>query len=201
MKALIRAIIAAGVLLGFAMGTSGCTSKWHDTEWVGGTDLDMFKQIEADIKYVKTWNRNLRVRLISPGGPAVLCLEMARMIRDASDKGTVIEIHGQAVVASCGTFLLAAGTPGKRFVTPTTTFLVHGLQQSSFSGSGCVEWSKEPKTEDEKIVASLYDTMSTSYARYTGKSYAVTSEWVKCGNEAVGADKAVAMGIADQVER
>jgi ATP-dependent protease ClpP protease subunit len=193
MKALLIAllVVAGGIAGGYAV-----RSAPYDVVWEGGTDLDMFHKIQADL----ATGRHLRVQLLSPGGPAVLCLEMARMIRNASDRGQRVEIHGQALVASCGTFILAAGTPGHRYITSTTLFLVHPLQRMSFSGGECVKRPEELKTEEDKVIASLYDIMAATYARLTGKSKATVTKWLACGEESVGADMAVEMGIADKIE-
>jgi len=200
MKALLIAllVVAGGIAGGYAV-----RSAPYDVVWEGGTDLDMFHKIQADL----ATGRHLRVQLLSPGGPAVLCLEMARMIRNASDRGQRVEIHGQALVASCGTFILAAGTPGHRYITRTTLFLVHPLQRGGW-GDSCVarptvkrrDESLRLVSEEDKIIDSLYYLMEASYVRLTGKDHATVSRWVVCGNETTGAEQAVAMGIADHVE-
>lgn len=201
-KRLLLSLLAVLVFFsgGFVLAYRYSHPAVIETTWEGTTDLDMLHKIEADLKAAKDARTGLRVTLRSPGGAAVLCLEMARLIRNASDAGTVVEIHGSAVVASCGTVVLAAGTPGHRYIARTTLFLVHPFQKREYGESSCLTRVANPKTEDDKILVSLFDTMYDTYARLTGRDRVTVIKWLLCGNETVGAENAVAMGLADKLE-
>ena len=80
--------------LSLALCVSTADAKPHKTvhdrfvRWEGVTDLDMLKQVRADLDAaVKDRVKTLRVTLTSPGGPVITSLEIARLVRDASDKG------------------------------------------------------------------------------------------------------------------
>lgn len=175
-----------------------------DVRWEGVADIDMLKQVRADIdaarrdKDVKT----LRVALLSPGGPAVTALEIARLTRQASTKGLVMELHAEALCASACTLILAAGTPGKRFVADSTLMLVHPLQQGSGWGAAtCVKYVHDPKTESDKVGNAVMDLFRDAYVRYTARPAAEVEQWLTCDNEqAGGGELAVKLGMADKVE-
>lgn len=71
-----------------------------------------------------TWTDDIQLIVNSPGGlscegwPLVDILDWIRM-----DVRTV----GMGDIASFGTMIVAAGTPGKRFVTPNTSIMVHNF--------------------------------------------------------------------------
>ena len=168
--------------------------------WEGNTDFDLLKQVRSDIdsarrnKDVKT----LRVTLMSPGGPVVMIMETARLVRAASDSGLVVEIHARGVIASGGTFLLAAGTPGKRFITKETLVLVHGIQ---YQGS-CYAFVKDPKTEEAKAVNAILNILRDLYVRLTTQPQSLVEKWLTCGEEQVGDGQlAVDLKLADAVEK
>lgn len=171
----------------------------------GPTDVDMLKSVRSDIERATAKDSKikvLKVRILSPGGPVISSLEIARLLRDASDAGLVVEIHAEALCASGCTFVLAAGTPGKRYISRYALFLVHPPQRGGGWGElECVNHVAKPKTQDDKITDALLDLMVDSYARYTGKDRSVIEDWLTCGNENVGSGQlAVTMGLADQVE-
>jgi len=171
--------------------------------WQGGTDEDMLKQVREDIsnarddKKIKT----LKVTLLSPGGLVVTALEIARLVRKASDAGLVVEIHAVALCASGCTFVLAAGTPGKRFISSEAFFLVHAPQQRGYASSECVKYVPDPKTVDDKITNVILDMLRDAYIKYTGHKAAEVETWLTCEKEIVGPGTlAVAMGIADKTD-
>lgn len=80
----------------------------HTIRLEGETDLDMLKAVRGALEYVagKSEIKTLRVLITSPGGPAITSLEIARILRDASDRGLIVETHGEGLVASGGTLSL-----------------------------------------------------------------------------------------------
>ena len=165
----------------------------------GQTDLDMVHAVRSDLQYIRDNKeiKTLRITLVSPGGPALTAFEIARLLNRASERGLVVEIHATALCASGCTFVLAAGTPGRRFITKETLFFVHPMQDQS----GCVKYTKDPKTDDEKIKNTLLDMGRDAYMKYTKRPQKEVESWLTCGNEqAGGGDLAVKLNMADKVE-
>jgi ATP-dependent protease ClpP protease subunit len=166
--------------------------------WEGMTDSDMLKQVRSDLDAAKKAHvKTLRVYIMSPGGPVITSLEIARLVRDASDAGLVIEMHAEALCASGCTFVLASGTPGHRFISRSALFLVHPPQDMS----GCQSYTPDPQTPDDKVKDTLLELMRDSYMRYTGLPQDLIEFWLTCGNEQVGpGGLAVRLSMADATE-
>ena len=169
--------------------------------WEGATDADMLKQARIDIERAWGNNQTLSITLISAGGPVITSLEIARLIWVAQQRGQVIEIRGAGLIASGATFVLAAATPGRRFISKWAFFLVHPPQRGGFfSEPSCLAVTPEPKTVDEKAVNTLLILMRDMYIEFTKKSQEEVEKWLTCGNEVVGTGAlAIPMGIADAV--
>jgi len=172
--------------------------------WEGEIDLDMMHRIQRDLKWAKDEKAKvLKVTLMSPGGPVITSLEAARVVRDASESGLVVEIHAVGLCASGCTLILAAGTPGKRYITKSTLFLLHAVQTGGgfFSAPTCGEYKPEPKNEGDRIVNALLTIMRDSYMRFTGRTSVEVEKWLSCGYEIVGSgSEAVTLGVADILE-
>ena len=102
-------------------------------EWISDLDEDLLKRVKNDIAYALSEKKKvLQVTLTSGGGSVIWSTEIARQVWQAREKGLIVEIRGVAFVASGATFVLAAGTPGRRFVSEYTLFLVHPPQSAGF---------------------------------------------------------------------
>ncbi len=195
----VRALLV-GFLLFATIAAAMTVRSTPSVRLIGGTDLEMLDKVRAALGEARMHGRHqVSFTLISPGGSVVPALEIAREIRDAYDRdGIVVEIHAQTLCASGCTFVLAAGTPGHRFINPATLFLVHPIQ----SGRGCLENPPVPVEQDEKVVATMYGMLRDAYVRYTSQSPEVVQDWLICGKERVGRGMlAVDMHIADAVEK
>ena len=168
--------------------------------YVGETDLDMLNSIRGDLESATGKDSKVKVYrlyITSPGGSVVTSLDIARRLREASDKGLVVEVHAEALCASGCTWVLAAGTPGHRYISKWALFLVHGPQ----SRSECKAYVEKPKTEDEKITNAILYWGRDMYVWLTKKAPAEVEDWLSCGQERVGlGNLAVTMGLADKVE-
>jgi ATP-dependent protease ClpP protease subunit len=144
----------------------------------------------------------LKVFLVSGGGPVISSLEIARLVRNASEKGLIVEFHAEALCASGCTFVLAAGTPGHRFISKFALFLVHPPQGGGgFGPPSCMNHVDDAKSQDDKVTNVILDLMRDSYIRFTGKTPAEVEVWITCGNEQVGeGDLAVKLNMADATE-
>lgn len=169
--------------------------------WEGETDADMLKQARQDLERARGNGQTLVVTLISPGGPIIMSLEIARLVKVARDRGQLVEIKGSGIIASGGTFVLAAGTPGRRYISKYTFFLVHPPQARSFlSEPTCLTVTPDPKTVNEKIFNTFLFIMRDMYMEFTKKPQEEVEKWLTCGNEVVGSGAlAVTMGMADEV--
>lgn len=177
---------------------SPATGTVKTVRWEGTSGYDMLKQARADIESAKAENATtLRVDLFSAGGPVLMGMEIARIMRDASDAGLIVEIHAAAQCASACTFILAAGTTGHRFVSRYTLILVHAAQRSD----ECITRTPKPTSQFEKTDNAILDLMRDHYARYTGVAPKAIEKWLTCGNEQAGeGDLAVRLHLADATE-
>ncbi len=198
----VRRVLVLGmfVLLFGTLAAALHLSRTPMVRLVGGTDLEMLDKVRAALGAARNQGRHLvRFELISPGGPVMPALEIAREIRDAYDReGIVVEIHAQTLCASGCTFVLSAGTPGHRYINPMTLFLVHPIQ----TGGGCLEHPSEGVTQGDKVTTTVYGMLRDTYARMTLQAPEVIEDWLICGHERVGRGMlAVDMHIADAVEK
>ncbi len=167
---------------------------------IGGTDIDMLDKVREAIGDAQHNGRKfVRFEIVSPGGPVFAAFEIARTIRDAYDRdGMIVEIHAQTMCASGCTIVLAAGTPGHRFINPATMFLVHPIQ----TARGCLENPPVPSGQEEMVTSVVYSMFRDAYVRYTLQSPEVVQDWLICGKEKVGRGMlAVDMHIADALEK
>jgi ATP-dependent protease ClpP protease subunit len=174
-----------------------------EVRWQDACDMDMLKAAREDISSARNDKdvKTLRVSIMSPGGPVITCLEIARLVREASKAGLVVEVHAQAFCASGCTFILAAGTPGKRFIGAGAFYLVHPPQAGGFGSAECVAHVAEPKTVEDKVKNTLLDMLRDRYVEYSGRPAKEVEEWLTCEHERVGLGAlAVAMGLADATE-
>jgi len=170
-----------------------------------GVTGDTLKQVRKAIEDATKKDSKvkvLKVFLFSPGGDAFAGFEAARQLRKLSDAGKVtVEMHAEGLCASACTVILAAGTPGQRYIATSTFFLVHPVQRGNMFGVACVERVDNPKTQDEKTGNVILEVFRDLYMRFTGKGQKTVEEWLSCGHEKVGnGSLAVSMGIADQTE-
>lgn len=203
--ALLGAVFILGLLLvaGLAQGSTPATHHRTGTKtvrWEGEINYTMLKRARNDLIDAAGHDKikTLRVLITSPGGNAIMSLELARLVRDLSERsGLIVEIHAESLCASGCTFVLAAGTPGHRFISQWALFLVHPPQGEN----GCMAYVPDATTPNDKITNTLLVLMVANYVRYTGRPQAEVEQWATCGNEQVGTGAlAVTMGIADAVE-
>lgn len=139
--------------------SGGPVKEVIESTWEGEIDLDMLHKIQRDIKWAKDEKaKTLKVLLMSSGGPVITSLESARVIRDASDGGLVIEIHATGMCASGCTLVLAAGTPGKRYISKTALFLLHAVQ----TGGGLSRLRRVESTRLNQRVSTTESSMPFS---------------------------------------
>ena len=202
--------------------------KINTTRWEGSTDITMLEQVRKDLATAKEDRATkLEVKILSTGGPVITSLEIARLVRKASNEGLTVEITAEGVCASGCTFVLASGTPGHRFITKNALYTVHPIQRGGFGGSVCVDRKgqhdedydpdakpstneavndkkaeEKPKrpTEQDKVINALYDAMVNNYVEYSGQDQETIEYWMTCGRSQVGlVELAVKLKLADAV--
>jgi hypothetical protein len=202
---LVSALVITGLVVGAIKYTSllsddakACTARWESE-----IDFGFARQVREDLAKAKEARCEiLKVALMSPGGSVIQTFEATRAILAARDEGLVVEIHGQTLVASGATFILAAGSPSHRFLDKNALYLIHGArrQSSPFEEPKCLTILPEPQTEDDRVTNEVLKIMGEWYARLSGKSYKEASSWLACGKDAIGPSVAVKRGLADHLE-
>lgn len=164
--------------------------------WESDVDSSLVRQVRADLLAAQGCDK-LVVSLLSPGGNVIHGIEIIRLMEHAQRHGLTIEIHGGALVASMATMIMAAGSPGHRYVYLRAVVVVHGIQQNG----DCYYPFLPPVTEREKVGAVLISILSDLLVKHTRQPANVVDSWFRCGNEQYGNGwLLVRLGMADVVE-
>lgn len=131
--------------------------------------------------------------IVSSYGGSLDNLEAMRDLIKSSDKPVSVTATGKAM--SAGLALLAAGSPGLRFVAPGTTLMLH---EAAGGAWGKVEEIKSQSTmieiSNERFLANMAKDMGKSAAWLKKEiSKRNNSDWF------MTAEEAVSLGIADVV--
>lgn len=198
----VLGVLALMVLSGCAVPAAVTTPATLEDTWTGETDVNMLKLIRDDLATIKNFGlKKYILHIESPGGSPLFMSEIARELRDASNKGVIVEIHADMLCASACTLVLASGTPGYRYIQKNTVFLVHPLQVGDENGIQCVDHVADRTTVDGKITELELWLYRSQMSEFTGQSPETVLKWTTCGHETVGLGQvAVDMKIADHVE-
>ncbi len=135
-------------------------------------------------------DHDIRLYINSPGGVIYAGLAIYDTIQLVRAPVSTICV---GLAASFGTVLLAAGTPGKRYVLPHATVHVHQpLQTQGVSGQ-----ASDMEIQAREIIR-LRDRLNEIFAHHTGQSI----ERLRRDSDRdlyMSADQAVAYGLADEV--
>jgi ATP-dependent Clp protease protease subunit len=99
--------------------------------------------------------------------------------------------YGQA--SSAGSFILASGTPGKRFALPNADIMIHELS----GGTGGKFHDMEISFNHSKR---LYDKMAKHYVKFTGQKLAKVKEDMK-RDFYMSAEEAKDYGLIDKIQQ
>jgi len=202
MGMLFRGAIFAGALFFVSWATWAVVSNGCSASWTGSIDDRFEESAKADIQKAELYCDKLVVDIHSPGGGVFSTLEVVKAMKDARNRGLLIETRGQGIVASGATFLLGAGSPGYRHVRGRGLHLVHGIQRASWLGQSCVDLVWSPNSDDGWIENHIIKLLATEYALLTGKPVRETLQWLKCKNTQVGnGELMVRLGLADVVDK
>jgi ATP-dependent Clp protease protease subunit len=165
--------------------------------WEGDVDGALLAKVRLDIAAAEDCTV-LRVDLNTSGGSVPVGIEIIREMEKAQNEDLIIEMHGGAVVASMGTFIMAAGSPGHRTAYRHAFVVVHGIQEQ---GGACYYPTVPPTTEQEKVGAVLVENLTQLLVRHTGQPASVVRTWFQCDNAQYGDGwLLLKLGMADKVE-
>jgi len=157
----------------------------------GTFNQDLADVVVAQLLYLESSDpeADIYMYINSPGG------EISSMyaIYDTMSyiKNDIVTI-GMGTVASASSFILAAGTPGKRFVLPNVVLMLHELS------SGMDGKYHEMKNRFEHTQM-LYDKMAKHYAKFTGQKLSKIKKDMK-KDYYITAEEALEYGLVDAIQ-
>lgn len=156
----------------------------------GQFEDNMANSIVAQLLYLNSQDKekDIYMYINSPGG----AITSMYSIYDVMNHITP-DIHtvGIGQCCSAGSFILAAGTKGKRAVLENTEIMIH-----EFSG-GTQGKANDIFNEVDKLVK-LYDKMAKQYVKFTGKPIAKIKKDMQ-RDFWLNAEDAVAYGLVDKI--
>lgn len=157
----------------------------------GEFNQDMADSVVAQLLFLEADDneKDIMMYINSPGG----AITAMNAIYDTMQyiKSDIVTI-GYGQCCSAGSFILAAGTKGKRHVLPSTEIMIHELSAGN-----------QGKYHDMKArwehTANLYERMAKKYVEFTGKPLKTIKEDMETDNWMIGSE-AVEYGLVDKVE-
>lgn len=177
-----------------------------NVKWTGPIEWSFFTKVQVDLDVALTAKcETLNVALLSPGGSVIWSVETSQEIKRARKKGLIVAIHGRSLVASGATLVLAAGSPGHRFIAHNTLALLHGVQRSGgfMEPPTCVDFRTLPAKADEEaiVLRRILVLIISELSDSVNKPFPVVEQWFRCGKEQAGPGSLlVTLGIADKEE-
>ena len=156
----------------------------------GGVEDHMASVITAQLLFLESENpkKDVYMYINSPGGVVTAGLAIHdTMSYIRPEVGTVC--IGQA--ASMGSFLLAAGEPGKRVALTNSRIMIH-------QPSGGAQGMASDIESQAKEILRMRHRLNTLYAKYTGKTVEEIERAMDRDNF-LEADEAKAFGLIDEV--
>jgi len=133
-------------------------------------------------------NRDISIYINSPGGSVVAGLAIYdTMNYIKSDVATIVV----GMAASMASFLLAAGTPGKRYALPNSEVMIHEVLGGTEGQATVI------KIQADRILK-MRDKMNTLLAKLTKKSVAKINKDTERDNY-MSASEALEYGIVDKI--
>ena len=156
----------------------------------GVFENDMANAVVAQLLYLQSEDKekDIYMYINSPGGDVnsmYAIYDTMQLIKP--------DIHtvGIGQVCSAGSFILAAGTKGKRTALPNTDIMIH-----EFSGGAQGKANDIFLTVDR--LKKLYDKMATHYVKFTGQKLAKVKKDMERDHH-MSAEEAVKYGLVDKV--
>lgn len=127
----------------------------------GGFDMDMSNSIVGQLLFLESQDSNADIYMYinSPGGRIDAMYAIYDTMQYIKPEITTV---GFGEVCSAGSFILAAGTKGKRYCLPNTNVMIHELSSGT---SGKFNEIQNHFEHTKK----LYDKMAKHYSMMTGQ--------------------------------
>lgn len=156
----------------------------------GGVEDHMASIITAQLLFLESENpkKDIYMYINSPGGVVTSGLAIHDTMQYIRPDVATVCI-GQA--ASMGSFLLAAGTPGKRIALTNSRIMIH-------QPSGGAQGMAADIEIQAKEILRMRHRLNTLYAKYTGKTVEEIERAMDRDNF-LEADEAKAFGLIDEV--
>jgi len=158
----------------------------------GGVSTEMSHVVVAQLLYLESedTNKDIYLYINSPGGEVTAGLAIYDTIQFIKPDVSTI-VMGQA--CSMGSFLANAGTPGKRFMLPTSRHMIHSVS----GGHRGTVWDAEIQMEE---MIRLNNTLTEMYVKHNtkGKTFeefkqAMTRDCF------LNAQESIDFGLADEI--
>lgn len=168
----------------------------------GEVNGPMANTIVAQLLYLEAEapDQDITLFINSPGGSVTAGLSIYDTIQYIKpDVSTIVA----GMAASMGSFLAMSGAPGKRFVLPESSTMIHRVS-SGYSGSSGTIYQNEDSIEDaRRSVAEgkrLNERLTQLYVKHNsaGKTYEELKETLRYDTY-LSAEQAVEYGLADKV--
>lgn len=156
----------------------------------GPFNQDMADSVVAQLLFLETSDptEDIRLYINSPGGQ----VDAMYAIYDVMNYVTPdIVTVGIGHCASAASFILAAGTKGKRYALPNTEIMIHELSTGTQGKAGDVR-------NYVKHMERLYDKMAKHYVGFTGQKLAKIKKDME-RDFFMYAEEAVGYGLIDEV--
>lgn len=156
----------------------------------GQFDDVMANNIVAQLLYLNSQDKDKDINMYinSPGGSITSMYSIFDVMNFVKpDIGTV----GIGQCCSAGSFILAAGTKGKRFILPNAEVMIHELSAGA-QGKANDLFNTVAKLEK------LYEKMARQYVSFTGKTLNKVKKDMK-QDHWLDAEAAVAYGLVDTI--
>jgi ATP-dependent Clp protease protease subunit len=154
-------------------------------------DMDMANEIVAQLLFLESdsLDKDICMYINTPGGR----IDAMYAIYDTMEyiKPDIITV-GFGHVMSAGTFLLAAGTKGKRYALSNTQLMIHEM-------SSGIEGKANEMFNYIKHMESLYDKFAKHMSIFTGQKEKKIREDMKI-DYYMSAEEAVKYGLIDSVQ-
>ena len=156
----------------------------------GGVEDHMASVITAQLLFLESENpkKDIFMYINSPGGVVTAGLAIHDTMQYIRPEVSTVCI-GQA--ASMGSFLLAAGQPGKRVALTNSRIMIH-------QPSGGAQGMASDIEIQAKEILRMRHRLNTLYAKYTGKTVEEIEKAMDRDNF-LEADEAKAFGLVDEV--
>jgi len=157
----------------------------------GGIDQNTADSVVAQLLFLESSDKETDISMYinSPGGEISAMYAIFDTMNYIKPNVTTM---GLGICASAASFLLAAGTKGKRFVLQNSLVMIHELSGGTAGKAGDIR-------NHYKHIESLYEKMAKQYVKLTGQKISKIKKDME-RDFYMSAEEAVKYGIVDKVQ-